>query len=410
MIRERLGRIEGLDVDQGEMYCGAWEIYEKALRDFSQDSRERAAALEEAIQEADTARLSSEAHALKSVVMVLGAAELSELAAEVEQTAKKGDLTTVIDKTKEMAEQCRRLGQGLADAFAAQEAEEKNVKATEQSAAAEQARAISSCRLSARTLLLIEGEASFLVSSIANNLHSAGFRVITVPAELGRIEDEMGDAAIILFYLRDASNTTIHILNRLLELREAQHRTICLLGEAVATSGVCAKVDRALLDRVYERPVHVRDMAKDLSLIAETHREYERTKTIILVDDDPAYLNILHSWLSGSYNAFSFTGGQEAMQYLAKGKPDLILLDYEMPEPSGYELLQQIREIPATSELPVIFLTGKGDRESVMKVLDCKPNGYILKSVTRDDLLNKLDDFFVERILRSTEYIPPEQD
>ena len=60
-------------------------------------------------------------------------------------------------------------------------------------------------------------------------------------------------------------------------------------------------------------------------------------------------------------------------------------------------MLSQIREIPAISDIPVIFLTGKSDRESVVRVIEARPNGYILKSASKEDLLKKIDAFFMER-------------
>ena len=80
--------------------------------------------------------------------------------------------------------------------------------------------------------------------------------------------------------------------------------------------------------------------------------------------------------------------------YIADNTPDLILLDYEMPVISGPQVLEMIRSESKVDGIPVIFLTGKGDRESVMKVLAMKPDGYLLKSMERAKLLAAIDDFF----------------
>ena len=64
-----------------------------------------------------------------------------------------------------------------------------------------------------------------------------------------------------------------------------------------------------------------------------------------------------------------------------------------MPVTSGPQVLEMIRSEPGTREIPVVFLTGKDDRESVMDVLDLKPNGYILKNIQRDDLFSRIDEY-----------------
>ena len=74
-----------------------------------------------------------------------------------------------------------------------------------------------------------------------------------------------------------------------------------------------------------------------------------------------------------------------------KEKVNLILLDYEMPIVDGPQVLQMLRQEPATANIPVVFLTGVGTREGVSRVMELKPDGYILKSTTRDDLLAFLD-------------------
>ncbi len=79
---------------------------------------------------------------------------------------------------------------------------------------------------------------------------------------------------------------------------------------------------------------------------------------------------------------------------MANNKPDLILLDYEMPITTGPQVLEMIRSNDSTADIPVMFLTGKGDKESVLRVLSLKPAGYILKTVDRTELRGNISKFF----------------
>ena len=77
-------------------------------------------------------------------------------------------------------------------------------------------------------------------------------------------------------------------------------------------------------------------------------------------------------------------------------KADLILLDYEMPVTSGPQVLEMLKSEKDTKDIPVMFLTGKSDKGSIVKVLELKPTGYLLKSIKREELIQKLGDFFKE--------------
>lgn len=83
------------------------------------------------------------------------------------------------------------------------------------------------------------------------------------------------------------------------------------------------------------------------------------------------------------------------------GEPDLILLDYEMPVCSGQQFLEMIRAEVSTSMIPVIFLTAKGDKESVKSVLALKPAGYLLKTMAAEQIVESIDNFFEKNKAKS---------
>ena len=84
----------------------------------------------------------------------------------------------------------------------------------------------------------------------------------------------------------------------------------------------------------------------------------------------------------------------QAITYLANHSPDLILLDYDMPITPGPQVMEMIRSEYNAKEVPIIFLTGKSDRESIMNVMKLKPQGYLLKAMTREDIVAAVDNYF----------------
>jgi CheY-like chemotaxis protein len=121
----------------------------------------------------------------------------------------------------------------------------------------------------------------------------------------------------------------------------------------------------------------------------------EFMKTILIVDDDANYLTLIREWLKGTYKVAMANSGLQAIKWLGKNKADLILLDHEMPVTSGPQVLEMLRSDGETKNIPVIFLTGKGDKESVMAVVSLRPEGYFLKTIQKDELLDKLKEFFI---------------
>jgi phosphoserine phosphatase RsbU/P len=108
--------------------------------------------------------------------------------------------------------------------------------------------------------------------------------------------------------------------------------------------------------------------------------QVDQKKTVLLVDDAPANIQIVNSILKDIYKIRIATSGAKALE-LAKvaPPPDLILLDVMMPEMDGYEVCTHLKLDPATRDIPVIFLTGQTEVEDETKGFDVGAVDYIHK-------------------------------
>jgi len=120
----------------------------------------------------------------------------------------------------------------------------------------------------------------------------------------------------------------------------------------------------------------------------------EQKKKIVIVDDDLAYLKMMRGSLAQDYSVIPTTNGAQALNIIKVARPDLVLLDYMMPGMDGADVLAKLRSNPRTATIPVMFLTGKNDSESVHKVLGEKPEGYILKSMSILKIAQVIEDYF----------------
>lgn len=114
-------------------------------------------------------------------------------------------------------------------------------------------------------------------------------------------------------------------------------------------------------------------------------------KKIVAVDDSGIILKMLTKVLGERYDLHAFSGGMRALQFLKTKTPDLIILDIDMPEINGYELLKMIKELEHLKEVPVIFLTSNGDKNHVVKAVAGGANDYVVKPIDEDILLDKVD-------------------
>lgn len=113
-------------------------------------------------------------------------------------------------------------------------------------------------------------------------------------------------------------------------------------------------------------------------------------KKIIIIDDDPLVLKTIREFLQETYDVVVARSGAVAYRYLEANAVDLVLLDYEMPGEKGTSVMQNIRKINFSRGVPVIFLTGVADTQTVTEILSLKPKGYILKPVNKEKLLAKV--------------------
>ncbi len=120
----------------------------------------------------------------------------------------------------------------------------------------------------------------------------------------------------------------------------------------------------------------------------------ESRATILYVEDNPDNRMLIRRVLSADgFTVFEAPSATEALHKLATLRPDLILMDINMPEMDGYTLTARIRELPNMGGIPVIALTAnvmKGDKE---KSLEAGCDGYIQKPIDIDTITAQIERF-----------------
>ena len=111
-----------------------------------------------------------------------------------------------------------------------------------------------------------------------------------------------------------------------------------------------------------------------------SNNDFWRKATILIVDDTPLNIQVLSQVLFREYEVKIATGGKMALKIIDQvKKPDLILLDIMMPEMDGYEVCRRIKNNPSIQDIPIIFVSGKGEVKDQKHGFDLGAVDYITK-------------------------------
>lgn len=114
-------------------------------------------------------------------------------------------------------------------------------------------------------------------------------------------------------------------------------------------------------------------------------------KRILAVDDNSISLASIEQELKGEYEVIPLNSGIRALQYLKRETPDLILLDIQMALKDGIETLEEIRQMDNCRDIPVVMLTSRSDKETIIKSSKLGIYDYVLKPFKKQDLLERID-------------------
>lgn len=265
-----------------------------------------------------------------------------------------------------------------------------------------------------RLKILLTGKNRRIAADISDHLESdRGYSTVKCPAKktalFEMVPREMPH--VIIICLSDENRDSVHVYDILKEYLRLDSTTVMVVA---GDDDRVAFMNNTALNRLFflSRPVSLfalyeklNEIEQDLSenrgrnndLISEfinpdPTEKFDRRR-IVVVDDDPEQLIQIKEHLKEFYDVSLMGSGKNLFRFLEKNKPDLVLLDYLMPEMDGPEVLTELRQYKEYSDIPVIFLTGVSEKETVVKTLvELKPQGYVLKPTRKSELVAKIID------------------
>jgi len=122
-----------------------------------------------------------------------------------------------------------------------------------------------------------------------------------------------------------------------------------------------------------------------------------RKPIILIIDDEKDFCHFMRMNLESTnkYKIFISTNARSGIKTAIRKKPDLVLLDIMMPNISGFEVLQKLKENINTTSIPVIMLTALSDDESRAQAMSLYSQEYLVKPIEVDTLISKIDSILL---------------
>ncbi len=281
-----------------------------------------------------------------------------------------------------------------------------------------------------KNIMIISSSESFAIKAMEQKLLTVDISSYQVAARIAEIGSKIERAGLIVLYLDERmAAMTASLQNMLSYLNDKMYESnkmLIIIGKRRDYEIAMRYISEDFVLKFFERPMNMDVFMTTVSDYmtgtgnngehsVETEKETERAKDftgqqqkrkdtsdmgavrkrkILLVDDDASYLRIIRNWLKDGYEVGVASSGLQAIMWLAKNDADLILLEYKMPVCSGAQVYAMLKNDSQTQNIPVFFLTGNSERDSVLEILRLNPEGYLLKTFDRKALLTRLEEFF----------------
>jgi DNA-binding response OmpR family regulator len=255
-------------------------------------------------------------------------------------------------------------------------------------------------------LLLISQGSAFMINSLETNIKKATIYVTKCEPNVRDFDENIVGKDIVLLFAGEFITESSGFLSYLSSKCTEENIHLCVVGYPNEIADIERNVEISNISAEIVRPFDMKEFVEKIRAIAyresvsTDQKAVEKTAAdgrkhhILMCDDDMMFLKMMQEWLSERYRITVVRTGTMAVPFALNNDPELILLDYEMPVMNGPKVLETLRDDRKTAQIPVVFLTGHSDKDSVLEVMKMKPQGYLLKSTKKEDILASIDNFF----------------
>ena len=376
--------IKGIDSAYGLKMNGSEDSFVYSIEVYKSVAEKRQEEIEAAFSGENWKAYTIQMHSLKSAAAIIGALELSEAAAEMESAGAVGDYEKIRLRHREFMFKYVTLMNELEKKHMPSALDLKTFRELDDMNKPKPVRQIK------KNALVICGRETITLRTVLNKLRSMGyrsFRCHPTPFEFDTMKD---NADIYVFICGDDIEDEEDLYTQMKNACVEKFASLMVIGDPGEYAFLETIVGKKRITCRLQTPLIAEDFMDGIDECFQKAVVGDRRKTLLIVDDDEMYLRMAENWLSEDYDVLTAHSGTMAISVLATNDVDAILLDYEMPVVDGPKSFEIIRMDYDQKDVPIIFLTGNRDRNSVVTAYGLNPSGYILKNTDRNELLKKI--------------------
>lgn len=242
-------------------------------------------------------------------------------------------------------------------------------------------------------IVIVSSTDSFLTRGLTDKMSATQVGTTVLRPEITQMADlDETTRAMVLFLdsnIVDDYSTMVYIRDLSLE----KEIPLFLLGRPDELIAAKKVLPDHKIKESFMRPVDINKVVVSINnyLLRE---QLEDRKTILAVDDSGTMLRNIKGMFEDKYQVMLANSAAMAIKSITLKKPDLILLDYEMPIVDGKQVFEMLKSETDFAAIPVMFLTSVDDVATVSQLTMLRPAGYLLKSMPARDIRRNVDDFF----------------
>ncbi len=246
-------------------------------------------------------------------------------------------------------------------------------------------------------IMVMAEKESFVVKALIKKIQDAGYGAVYVKPDINDLNGIWNDNALLVYYMDNNDRLKRETEQFIADKLTDSEVDFIIIGDQGDVKQITDHIPHNLVFKTFKRPLDNESFLASVEDIFKGIAYENKKKRVLIIDDDPTYMGLVRDWLKDTYKVSMAVSGLQGIKWLGSNKADLVLLDFEMPVTNGPKVLEMLKSDDETKNIPVIFLTGKSDKASVMEVVALKADGYLLKSIEREELLKQLFEFFEKR-------------
>lgn len=246
---------------------------------------------------------------------------------------------------------------------------------------------------SKKLINIVTSTESFLLRNLAEKFQKENYDTMFMEPSMEALGDLHCIADAFLLYLDDGYARNMALLVSIKDHALGNNIPLFIVGKPDDISFAEEVIPASLVKGSFMRPIDLQEVFHHINEYLNFFNTVDR-KVILVVDDSTVNLRTTKELFEDKYNVMLAESAAMALKCISLQKPDLILLDYDMPIVDGKQVFEMIKSENDFRSIPVMFLTGMNDSATVKEIMQLHPCGYILKSNNAKNLVDSVENFF----------------